>query len=475
MAESIEHQSKWEPNIKPSDPHETSAAPSTEARLVKVESEVEALTDESIGQEHRLVQVVRNAYFAVRGRASWSRGRRMEAGGALVRYFLVGRTTLVIGLSIGGLLALHASFMLADQNKKLDLQNYLSIVSGELAEAQRNSQFVQLIGPLVAEVQVAVADIELGDGGTRALPPELGIRLAVLTQTFQPYRWTYRDMVGENPFGSSGEGFLYDALTQVRGLYDAGFGQSRMKDQLAEAKIPVLTEHRMSPERGFLLVNLHALGIDFRELTRYNVTFESAHAPNARLSGINLRRLEGPGAASDIDLSGSNLSGATFERASLDGVNLILGNLTLTTFNGASCVNTRFDRANVDQASFVSTRLEGAIFENAYIAGSKFDYANLANAKLTNTRGFDEAHFEKSCLSRYTTQMPTTFRWESYEVPSECCSLWTGLHEPFSQKADGMCEAIDGPDSSEVSFDSGSPSSTAHTRAEPPALSDGKA
>ncbi|MBD8527077.1 pentapeptide repeat-containing protein [Pseudomarimonas arenosa] len=415
------------------------------ARIQALEATVEELQTSSIGQEHRLVQVARNAYLALLSRPGWTGTRRLEAGGALVRYMFLGRTTLVLGLSLGGLLALHASFMLADQNKKLDLQNYLSIVSGELAEAQRNSQFVQLIAPLIADLQTHSATAERSANGAWTLPPELAIRIAVLTQTFQPYRWIHRDMLGDDVMESTGSGWIYRVMTGVRSLYDDAFGQPRLRERLGSLKIPALTDQRMSPERGFLLVNLHALRISFPELTRWNVTFESAHAPGARLGGIDLRRLEGPDAAGTIDLSGSNLNAASFERAWLDGVSLIMSNLTLAQFDGAQCAGTLFEGATLDQASFIAARLERAKFNHAYIGDSNFRLANLAGADLMNVRGLTDAKLSEACMSRQSTQMPSDFVWSAYTVPDECCELWSGQHEAFARRGDGTCAAIDAP------------------------------
>lgn len=93
-------------------------------QIAEIKKDIAQLKNDSIGQEHRLLQVVRNAYHAVAKRGDWSQERRLEAGAALIRYFFFGRTTMVIAVGLGSLLALHASFMLSDQNRKLDLQNY---------------------------------------------------------------------------------------------------------------------------------------------------------------------------------------------------------------------------------------------------------------------------------------------------------------------------------------------------------------
>jgi pentapeptide repeat protein len=382
-------------------------------RIKSLEHQNSNMQTELVGQEHWLIQVFYNAWRALRS-PDWPLSRRLEAGGALVRYVFLGRATILLTIGLGGLLALHASFMLSDQNLKLDLENYLNTVNSELGEAQRNSQLSQLLAPLIQDLQAmsAAAD-DTGSLTTSRTYREvakldlaLATRIAVLTQTFQPYRWIQHDTEASTLLMPEGSGFFYRFMTGLRSIYDSGFGSAAMEQKLAESKIPVLTAERRSPERGLLLVNLHAMGIDFTELTRFNTTFENSYAPGARLDGIDLGGIEGPGVSTPFDLGLADLSNATFARSNLQGVILTLSNLTLANFDTARAHNVLFRAANADQASFVTASLVGADFRDAYIGDANFDLADLTGANLTSARNWEDAKLDSACLVQGSTLMP---------------------------------------------------------------------
>ncbi len=419
----------------------------TSQRLATLEEQVESLATDTTGQEHRLIRLVQNAYIAFRNASGWSRRRRLEAGGALVRYFFMGRATIVMTVGLGGLLALHASFMLADQNRKLDLQNYLSVVSSELGEAQRNSQFVQLIAPLIddmrrnIEKQGQPTRISATQRSVYEVDPALAVRIAVLTQTFQPYRWVQRDSDARLFLEPKGDGLLFGIMSWIRTAYDAVFGRAASAELLENSKVPALTVDRLSPERGLLLVNLHALGFDLSSLTRWNSTFQGAFAPGARLDRIDLGNLIGPSLSTPFDLSFAALPGATFESAQLDNVDFTGASLAVASFTSANAHNARFIGANLDQVSFFSARLTGADFDLAYIGDADFSRANLDAAKLATARGTEDVDFSNACLVQGTTEMPLDFDWSVYEIPAHCCSDWSGEHEPFSANINDRCVA----------------------------------
>jgi len=408
----------------------------------------------SIGQEHRLIQVFANAWRAAHER-EWPTARRLEAAGAFVRYFFTGRPTLLFAFGLGSLLALHASFMLSDQNQKLDLENYLNVVNSELGEAQRNSQLSQLLAPLIEELQLASRSaIDRPEGLEKSrtyrdiVPLDLNVaaRIAVLTQTFQPYRWIQNDTGAGVLLKPEGEGWFYNFMTWVRSLYDAGFGKSAMANRLAESKIPVLTSERRSPERGLLLVNMYALGFDFSPLTRFNSTFEHAYARGARLDGIDLGGLvgAGPGKSTPFDLGLADLTGATFEGAFLQGVGFVLANLTLANFTAANAQNTNFRGANLDQANFNFTFLEGADLRDSYIGDVMFSNADLTGANLSRVKGFEDASIGNACLVRESTLMPESWDWEGYTIPVGCCGAdKQDMHQNFNLDDNGACSATD--------------------------------
>lgn len=426
---------------------DTDDSPMTEQRLAALEEQVDSLATDTTGQEHRLIRLAQNAYAAMQSTSGWSRRRRLEAGGALVRYVFMGRATIVMTVGLGGLLALHASFMLADQNRKLDLQNYLSVVSSELGEAQRNSQFVQLIAPLIDDLRRNIEEqgqptrLSATQRAVYEVDPALAVRIAVLTQTFQPYRWVQRDSDARLFLEPQGDGLLFGIMSWIRMAYDEVFGRAASAELLEDSKVPALTVDRLSPERGLLLVNLHALGFDLSSLTRWNSTFQGAFAPGARLDRIDLGNLIGPSLSTPFDLSFAALPGATFESAQLDNVDFTGASLAVVSFTSANAHNARFIGANLDQASFMSARLTGADFDQAYIGDADFSRANLYAAKLATARGIESTDFSNACLVRNSTEMPKSFDWSTYEIPMHCCSDWSGEHEPFEINTSGQCAA----------------------------------
>lgn len=418
------------------------------SKIAKLEKKVDQLLTDSIGQEHRLLQVFYNLGLAISNRQNWSMTRKIEAISAFLRYIFLGRTTIFITLGIGGIIALHASFMLSDQNRKLDLENYLNTVNSELGEAQRNSQFVQLVGPLMEKIQViSDAAYEKGEtvtnrSGKWVVTIDTGIaaRVAVLTQTFQPYRWIQNDIEAMELLKPTGEGYFYTFMSWLRDFFESGFGNNKMSEKLGESKIPVLTAERQSPERGLLLINLHALGIDFSGLTLNNTTFENAYAPGARLDQIDLEGIQGPGGSEPFDLGLATLNGAIFRHSRLGAVQFTLSNLTGANFDAASAPNAVFRGANLDESSFIQSNLEGADFRNAYIGNANFSLADLTSANLISTRGFADANLKSACLVKNVTLVPDTFDWNDYTVPTECCRDSNDDLYPNFKTSNGECK-----------------------------------
>jgi Pentapeptide repeats (8 copies) len=80
----------------------------------------------------------------------------------------------------------------------------------------------------------------------------------------------------------------------------------------------------LSPERGQLLLSLHAAGVDISELGRRGATFAYADMPNVRFSKADLSSLDLSHAyLKNVDLSGADLSGANLTGTNLDGANIV--------------------------------------------------------------------------------------------------------------------------------------------------------
>lgn len=414
----------------------------TETALLDVRKDVDALRHDVTGIEHRLIQVVRNAYWAATQRDGWTAARRLEAGAALIRYLLVGRTMVVFGVGLGGILALHASFMLADQNRKLDLQNHLSVVASEIAEAQRNSQFAQLIPPIIEEVRQTKmrgpGQLSASDGAFDTL----AVRIAVLTQTFQPYRWVATTVDGNVLLVPIGEGSVFSLVQGVRSAFDTAFGSSAMEPgrrRHMPLQVPFLTGNRYSPERGLILVNLHALQFDLRPLSAYNATFESLFAPGARLNGIQLGGLSGPDLSKPFSLAHSYLPHATFNRSSLGGVDFTGANLQDAELNSSDLVGINLKETKLSAARLNSSNLDGVTMDGTQLDSADLGLANLSNANLSRAIGLTTKQLAAACIDAKTTKLPAGMLPASYSVPVDCCSIWPSKGIRFALNAQGRC------------------------------------
>ena len=70
-------------------------------------ADIEAMRHDVTGIEHRLIQVVRNAYRAATQRQGWTTARRLEAGAALIRYMLLGSAMVMLVSAVSSDLTLH--------------------------------------------------------------------------------------------------------------------------------------------------------------------------------------------------------------------------------------------------------------------------------------------------------------------------------------------------------------------------------
>jgi uncharacterized protein YjbI with pentapeptide repeats len=412
--------------------------------LQLIREDIAALKHDVVGIEHRLVQVVRNAYWAATQREGWTPAKRLEAGAALIRYVFAGRTVLALSIGLGGLLALHASFMLADQNRKLDLQNHLSVVSAELAEAQRNAQFAQLIPGIIEDIQKIPSRPDTP--ASLAATAGTHLRIAVLTQTFQPYRWVEQTVDAAKISEPVGHGAAFDLVQVIRHAYTVMFGSSPFEvpgSGLPSMSVPVLTQRRYSPERGLILVNLRALRFDIRSLTRYNVTFDRAFAPGARLDDIRLDGMVGPDLSKPVNLQFAYLRGATFNRAELGSVVFAETDLKNAELNGIFAADADWSSANLSDAQLKGAYLSRGTFNRTDLSRAVLDGANLAHAQLSTAIGLTAEQLRKSCVSPSTTRLPVTIVLGDYRIDDDCCKRWQNLAVSFRRDSNGVCRDVE--------------------------------
>ncbi len=124
--------------------------------LAQHAQQIEALRTDVLGQEHRFLSVLENAWLALRPRDGWTSAMRRAAVFALIRYFISPRVAVVISLGLGGLatalLAWQANLLFEEQNQKIELQSHLDIASVYADYAQRNAQLLQSAQPLLESI-----------------------------------------------------------------------------------------------------------------------------------------------------------------------------------------------------------------------------------------------------------------------------------------------------------------------------------
>ncbi|MEO1657014.1 MAG: pentapeptide repeat-containing protein [Pseudomonadota bacterium] len=394
-------------------------------------------------QEHRLIAAAINLCRIFFGPKGDARDRLLPSSLKALVWCLVPSPAAA---TVGGLalltlfVTMHQSSLLAAQNRKIEVQNML-------AEADRRSalmfETVAIFDRIDAEKVQAVGDVcteDLAGGPCWTAPPIAAERklfrptdgtvgrLAALTQALRPYRYL---TVEDDPSTRCPQDTASPALdaTYERLLLTTiqGPGTSRTALTVEQAvritkeiyrETPLQTETRSrqsqisrlvafvsgadtsasdvslnceasSPERGQLLVALHAAGIDISSIVRGGGNFSYADIPGANLSGIVLN---------GVSLNGARLPGASFQDAILDEVH----------FRSADLDGARFVGAEIRNADFEAARIQ--TFERAGDAPLYFMPHRADNVLVSGIRLYEQSPdpdlFGRFC---FTLQLPSAF------------------------------------------------------------------
>lgn len=335
---------------------------------------------------------------------------------------------------------MHQSSLLQSQNRKMEIQNILS-------EAQRRSALMfetaAIFEALDAEkssnlktaCEAANSDScwkSFADGSTLYVPSSATIgRLAALTQALRPYRYLRVEGVEQRlcPQDTRSVALddLYARLLATR-LTAGPPQQLSVEDAKALAeKAWVLASQRQatlrkfqsffgrlvgglvgdpesstepplscsptSPERGQLLVSLHASKVDVSAIVKGGGNFSYADIPGANLSGLRLE---------DVSLEGANLPGSSFRNASLSNVN----------FRGADLNAARFAGARISKSDFEGARIQ--VFQKAGDAPLFFTPGGADDVLLSGIRLYERSEspnlFDRLCLTLF---LPSALALES--------------------------------------------------------------
>ena len=214
------------------------------------------------------------------------------------------------------------------QNNKIDKQNVRLDQQTNLLEADRRSALVLESGNVMGLIGQELNDKENTED---SLSQALIARIIALSQTLKPYKYLNTDST--------------------------------------------LTERKVSPERGYLLIGLVESKV---ALSSYNkiserANFEEADLRNAVLKGKFL---------SGINLKGADLAGADLWHTSLGGANLEGARLFEADLVNANLEGANLERANLVESNLVFTQLPRANLQNAVLQKAELKKTNLEGANL---------------------------------------------------------------------------------------------
>lgn len=346
-----------------------------EERQQSTEATIQALRQDLISQDHRLVSAVLGAI-----RVALTRPFDMitfRSYVSAIAWCLLSTTAV----TATGLVAFIGLIVAWQANRLTQVQNQEIRIQSNLSEAQRRSALMfemtsifETIEKEKEETRKALEKNGKEVDGSNFKPTRATLgRIAALSQSLRPYRyldddfetripctaWDAMDRTletiasfNEDSDGAgveiSPEAFLgryHSSETSAHAIVERlrTIGQWFLPDRVADR----LTCFSSSPERGQLLVALHASGVDLSAAIEAGATFERADAQGADLSGMKVRGLDLFGAR----LLGANLLNTEFQDSSLQEADVADASMDETTKWGPS---------GMDQDA--STNLTHAVF-----------------------------------------------------------------------------------------------------------------
>jgi hypothetical protein len=149
-----------------------------------------------------------------------------------------------------------------------------------------------------------------------------------------------------------------------------------------DAAVSSISCRASSPERGQLLIALHAASVDISHIAAKGADFRYADLPAGQLKGIQL---------SHVDLSYSRLPGASFEDAVLENVD----------FSGAHLAGAKFKKATLKRVVFSGAIVQAGAAQatNASLLFAKTSDTSLEGIRLLDI-GNTIPFFPRWCMAR---------------------------------------------------------------------------
>ena len=296
------------------------------------------------------------------------------------RHITLQRTLQTILLIFTGFFTVLASYLLYEQNEKIELQTQANIVSSILTEGARRAALFSEGERLFNEIRSEVLKISQTNNGAPKLCSKTMNQMCVYKPEIgkisrKIYYILSHDLRSRLSAYSHNQRPYYLATSKVGTALDLN---KKLGEQF---EFPYI-----SPERGKLLEELALNRIATPHLRDFN--FRYSFSSKAQLNDAYLKNAE---------LSGANLSGARLEYADLENARLNNADLGNASLSGANLKNASLKGANMKNASLISVNLEQANLLDADLRGSYFlgdadlRSANLSGVDLrdTNLHGVD--------------------------------------------------------------------------------------
>lgn len=410
-------------------------------------------------QEHRLIPAVYNFFFVFFSDSSENRKYYLPSVAKALFWCLLpspGTASVGILAVLTLLVAVHQSTLLQSQNNKIEIQNILAeaerrstLMFETVAIFEQIEKEKERIDKLTDDKKrfcrgksyigpcwIVQTDAK-GISSNRSLfvPSAATVgRLAALTQALRPYRYlqvegaekglcpletaspaldsTYQALLGESfkqaPGRARGDVPNDIALSITKEIYkDYNFQSKNKRSNLINNLIQQIigTNDNInaslncgpsSPERGQLLVSLHAAGVDISAIQNGGGNFTYADIPGANLSGIKLN---------GVRLNNARLPGASFANADLYNVHL----------RGADINGARFAGAKLEKVDFEGARIQ--IFEKVGDAPLYFLPPKANDVLISGIRIFEKS-LSPNILDRicFSFSLPSAYTLESEKV-----------------------------------------------------------
>ncbi len=247
----------------------------------------------------------------------------------------------------------------------------------ELLESIRNGGLIHLMSNILDKI-----DNELKDNPNRILSDETIARVAALSYSFKPYRLLGRDSLSDEKL-SPERGQLLLALSKMN-IDSTTFGKIKFSSSFSRSDLGG-ANLRQADLSDIDLNNANLNGADLRDANLKNANLKDANLWGANLRNITMKRAD----MKRANLAWCDLTNADLHAANLDGVDLTSAKLKKADLSDvimewADLSSAFLNEANLSGAEMLGTKLRRANLTNANLSQAKLILVKLEDVNLTN-------------------------------------------------------------------------------------------